>query len=277
MTANGDILMDLVLPICNEVSMFYSDSSRKSKALIAISLLICFVAGCSDHPNANEIAQIQKRGGEVVIDTADNSVAKVWLMQPNIVDADLQCLARLPRLREAYLSRAQITDDGAKLLAGVPLLVRLDLFDTQIDDAGLASIATLTRLKRLGLGNTKITDAGLQTLKSFPDLRELHLSDTHVTDAGMMHVAQLTHLRELDLSNTKVTAAGLERLRRLEALETLRLRGSLIDDSAVQTISAFTRLTDLDLSRTRVSREGVTTIIKALPRAHVNWAPNEDK
>src|SRR5271165_3364940 len=150
------------------------------KAWIVISILVPFCAGCSRHPNATEIAQIKKLGGEVAIDAADNSVAKVWLMQPEVVDADLKCLSRLSRLREAYFNRAQITDDGVKVLAGLPLLVRLDLFDTGVGDAGLASVAHLKGLRRLGLGNTRITDDGLQALIAISDLRELHLGDTMV-------------------------------------------------------------------------------------------------
>ncbi len=40
-----------------------------------------------------------------------------------------------------YLSRSHVTDDGMKHLAGLRMLQKLDLFDTQIGDAGLANLS----------------------------------------------------------------------------------------------------------------------------------------
>ncbi len=51
-----------------ELSMFRRRSSRTSKALIAIGLLTSLFPGCSRHPNANEIAQVEKLGGRVELD-----------------------------------------------------------------------------------------------------------------------------------------------------------------------------------------------------------------
>jgi Leucine-rich repeat (LRR) protein len=268
------IVMQLKSPSSPEADeSFFTNRSRAALAVILITLSVPLCTGCSRHHNATEIAQIQKLGGEVAIDPADNSVAKVWLMKPEVVDADLQCLTRLPRLREAYLNGAQITDSGIKPLVGLALLVRLDLFDTRVGDAGLASIAHLKGLRRLGLGNTKITDEGLPALSAIPDLRELHVGGTLVTDAGMSHVAQLTRLHELDLSNTEVTSEGIERLQSLKALEVLRLRHTVVDDKAVKTISAFIHLRELDLWETDVSEGKVVALREALPRASVGWAP----
>ena len=111
--------------------------------MIAIALLMPLFSGCSRHPNANEISKIQKLGGHVAIDPADNAVAKVWLTQAGVVDADLEGVAGCRRTRELYLSHSQVTDEGLKLLADLPVLVKLDLFHTRIGDAGLANLAKL--------------------------------------------------------------------------------------------------------------------------------------
>jgi hypothetical protein len=76
--------------------------------------------------------------------------------------------------------------DDAKLqhLAGLPLIIALDLSDTQITDAGLPAIADLTRLDYLQLGNTAITDRGLECLSRLKNLQALDLAGTRVTQPG---------------------------------------------------------------------------------------------
>ena len=47
------------------------------------------------HPNAAEIAQINKAGGRVEIDPTDKSVVKAWLTKPTADDSILDSVGRL--------------------------------------------------------------------------------------------------------------------------------------------------------------------------------------
>ena len=193
-----------------------------------------------------------------------------WTARPRI--QTLRAL-RLPRLRELYLSRTQITDAGLKHLAASVTLQKLDLFDTQVGDEGLRSIAKLTTLVRLGLGNTKVTDRGVELLKALPQLQELYLSGTAVTDNGMLAIGQIGQLRSLDLFDTSVTSAGVQHLRRFGGPGASRLGG--------QPCSRRRRKDDLGADRTEIpfpvavagQRRGRSCLRAALPGAKVDWRP----
>ena len=97
--------------------------------------------------------------------------------------------------------------DDAKLqhLAGLPLIIALDLSDTQITDAGLPAIADLTRLDYLQLGNTAITDRGLECLSRLKNLQALDLAGTRVTQAGAKFLERLPKLRVVYARGTGLT------------------------------------------------------------------------
>ena len=79
----------------------------------------------------------------------------------------------------------QITDAGLKVLAKLPKLTKLNLGGTTITDAGLKEVAKLEKLTYLNLNETQITDAGLEEVAKMKQLQELTLTSTKVTKAGV--------------------------------------------------------------------------------------------
>jgi hypothetical protein len=82
------------------------------------------------------------------------------------------------------LSRSQVTDAAADILAKMTNLERLHLENTKITDAGIAKLSALPNLEYLNLYGTKITDGGIAKLASAKDLKKLFVWETGVTQAG---------------------------------------------------------------------------------------------
>jgi hypothetical protein len=94
------------------------------------------------------------------------NIAGVELFYPT--NADLQHVARLPRLRRLYLARAvDVTDAGLAHLTGLTRLKLLVLEDAdQVTDAGLDAIGRIKSLEILELvPGRQMTPAGIGRLK----------------------------------------------------------------------------------------------------------------
>ena len=128
--------------------MLHYKPSRKTGSFFGIGVSVGLLIGCSRHPNAAEIAQINKAGGRVEIDPTDKSIVKAWLTKPTADDSVLDSVVAAATVRELYLSRSHVTDEGLTRLAPLHVIQKLDLFDTGIGDAGLANLGGLTTLTR---------------------------------------------------------------------------------------------------------------------------------
>jgi hypothetical protein len=111
---------------------------------------------------------------------------------------------------------AAIEKSGGRVLrdrsAPQPVVISVDLRETDITDADLASLSALSSVQELYLTGTPITDAGLVRLKGLAQLRKLTLGFTKVTDAGLVHLKGLTRLRVLGLQGTRTTNNGINTL-----------------------------------------------------------------
>ncbi len=119
----------------------------------------------------------------------------------------------LLELEELDLSHSDISDDGMRILSGLPRLESLSLWDTSITDVGLDGLYDLQNLRTLNLSETQVTDAGMKNLERFPALHTLILAETAVGDAAIADLLQLTRLHNLALRGTRITPEGLAQLR----------------------------------------------------------------
>ena len=60
--------------------------------------------------------------------------------ETKVTDTDLAILARVPELKQLWLSRTQVTDAGLVHLAGLPELDLLYLSETQVSDQGVSQL-----------------------------------------------------------------------------------------------------------------------------------------
>jgi Leucine-rich repeat (LRR) protein len=81
-------------------------------------------------------------------------------------------------------------------------------------DADMSIIAELPGVRWLGLFQAPITDAGLPAIGRLSNLEHLDLSFTAISDAGLPELENLHHLRTLSLVGTHVSEAGVKRLQK---------------------------------------------------------------
>jgi mono/diheme cytochrome c family protein len=102
----------------------------------------------------------------------------------------------------------------AALAHAAPVIVDLNLADTDLDDAELASIGALPAATHLRLARNRLTDAALADLAALPSLEHLNLyGNAGITDGGIAALTQSRTLRELFVWQTAVTHDGAARLR----------------------------------------------------------------
>ncbi len=83
-----------------------------------------------------------------------------------IANADLADIAKHMQLRELYLAKTGVSDEGLAHLRPLTQLRVISLADTQITDAGLRHLAAVRSLRQIFLYPTKVTDAGVAELKA---------------------------------------------------------------------------------------------------------------
>ena len=83
-----------------------------------------------------------------------------------VANADLVAIAKHMQLRELYLAKTGVGDEGLAHLRPLTQLRIISLADTQITDAGLKHLAAVKSLRHIFLYPTKVTDAGVAELKA---------------------------------------------------------------------------------------------------------------
>jgi Leucine-rich repeat (LRR) protein/tRNA A-37 threonylcarbamoyl transferase component Bud32 len=210
--------------------------------------------------------------------------------QTNLTEADLACLAQMPRLRELRLRELPIGDGVLAHLGSHADLQTLDLSGTRVTGAGLERLASAHALKHLLLANTPVRDtflgslarfpglqtldlsaagrmtpAGLEAIASLQDLRVLRLRRAQLGDEAVAALARLSKLEELDLEGVGLTDAGIKPLADLPALRKLVLAGNRLTDACTATLAEMKGLQTLNLARTQVSAEAVQQLQRSLP------------
>ena len=96
---------------------------------------------------AKAVAEIEKLGGNVIVDEKSQAVIGVSLRKTKVTDAELVCLKGLTNLEELELERTKVTDAGLEHLQGLTKLQWLGLAGTNVTDAGLEHLQGLTKLQ----------------------------------------------------------------------------------------------------------------------------------
>jgi hypothetical protein len=148
-----------------------------------------FTEGC---PSWHAVAEL--RGSRVIGFNACGSCA----MDGRFGDAQVKDLLNFPRLRTVLLGNQPITDDALVLLAKLPHIERLEVFDTHITDDGLKAVARMADLKWFSLSSTPVTDRGVSYLLSLQNLESIDLEGTRITSASIAMLARLPKLRAIN-------------------------------------------------------------------------------
>jgi hypothetical protein len=189
------------------------------------------------------------------------------LQEIAITPDDYRMIARSRTVEVLDLRKVKNTDEGLKILAGIPQLTGIIIAGDDVTDAGVQELANCRSLDSVTLMTKKVTDAGIQALAALPKLRTLYLLGLTLDgscfrafaepgtlrsltleyvqgfgDAGARHVAKLPNLDELKISTgfgeKKLTSAGIKAIvdARLPAKFDFDTR--LIDDDLLASLLA---------------------------------------
>jgi Leucine-rich repeat (LRR) protein len=172
-----------------------------------------------------------------------------------------------------FVDCAQRLDDrkdveaALQLLEPMSRLKTLSLADCPITDEDLRALGHLRSLRTLSLDRTSITDASAPRIAKFEELEELSLSGTAVTGDALRHLAGLSRLHTLRLSRLAVRSEDLAWLAGLP-LKVLYLDRTQIDDSAASRLIDHLELVVLILSHTNTSDDLIRSLTQ-LPNLQV--------
>ena len=183
----------------------------KPIALVAMFFLLAFAttgqAQGQDQTKSSTkedeaVKKVESNGGRVFRISAADTAREVsfYLSSTPVGDEQLAGINEIGEVIWVNLAGTNVTDDGLKHLAGLPI-------------------------QKLHLERTRIGDDGLSHLKSFKELTYLNVYDTKVTDAGLEHLKDLKQLKKLFVWKSGVTEAGIKKLN--ESLPELKIVGEL--------------------------------------------------
>jgi len=162
-----------------------------SVAFVCTVLVLSAALAPGQEPELNAeateaIAKIQAAGGRAMRIAANTNQfeASYHLASPPVKDANLEPLKSIPELIWLNLANTEITNDGLRHIAGLPLK-KLHLEKTQIGDDGMKHLKGLKDLEYLNIYATKVGDAGLQHLKDLTKLKKLYVWQSAVSEAGI--------------------------------------------------------------------------------------------
>ncbi|MBB47160.1 MAG: hypothetical protein CMJ33_01085 [Phycisphaerae bacterium] len=107
-------------------------------------------------------------------------------IDPPFGDSDLRSIVGLaPVLVELDLSNTEVTDAGLGALVGFDRLRKLTLKGTAVSEESAELLADLTALERLNLFETQMDDSGFEVLLSSSSLRKLYVGSSRVSEAAV--------------------------------------------------------------------------------------------
>jgi hypothetical protein len=150
-----------------------------------------------------------------------------------ITDDALLEFAVFPNMKRFRLRRANISDAGLKVVAGLGKLEEFQAVGSTISGAGLEHLSERKGLKVLDLVDGKLTDDSVGKLLALPALKELRLAGCPITDRSAMLLANLDQLEILDLGGTGITDTALAILKKHATLKQLIITGTKVSRAAI--------------------------------------------
>ena len=100
-------------------------------------------------------------------------------------------------------------EDMASIKSLRPVLVEIDVSNTDVTDQGVAMLVGFEELKRVNLKDTAASDASAQVLAELPDLEVANFFGTGLGDQGLVRLAGSSSLERVYAGGSNVTAEGV--------------------------------------------------------------------
>jgi hypothetical protein len=182
----------------------------------------------------------------------------------NISDAGLEKLSRCWNLEGMGLLLPKMTNKGMMVLATLPKLRQLTIFDSPIDGNGLVHLRPLKdQIEVLQLEGTLVSDEDLIHLRDFNVLRALRLNRTKLTGTGLRHIRDLPKLKWMSLGGTELTDDAFPHIAKMPVLERLVLHGVSVSPDSLLLLRESTSLVSIQLFAEDFTKDEADAIQKA--------------
>jgi len=242
--------------------------------------------------NLHRCWQITTAGFQVIAECARELQVLNLSDCTQLLDADLEALAKLTGLRILNVCSDRLTDIGIAHLAPLTKLTHLSLRSRGVTDMVMNVIGQFVHLEQLELiSTTGITDVGITALLPLVHLKELRFeAGGNVTNAAFVTIGRLMSLEVLEVNHTgpevhpritdqgfaalhplihlrklkfwgyfPISEVGLQAIVNLQDLEHLTLYRLQITDNVLQAVGQFLNLKNLELWQcTRITSRGIT-------------------
>ncbi|MFM8703321.1 MAG: leucine-rich repeat domain-containing protein [Planctomycetia bacterium] len=152
-----------------------------------------------------EVFRCQGFGTEGVLALAGLPLTRLTLRDlPDVGDAALGVLGKLPRLKRLYLHElASLGDEGLRQLAAAKELEVLDIWSLpRMTDATVQVIAGLPNLKELSIRETGVTEASAAAIAGMPKLQSLTFKNNGPLSAEQAAKLKSRKWTKLDLGGS---------------------------------------------------------------------------
>jgi Leucine-rich repeat (LRR) protein len=209
-------------------------------------------------------AALRKFGENVRCDS-DGSIG-LMLSQSGCTDNDLKLVASLPELVTIDLYQCHISDEGLSALTGLRKLRSLHIDENDVKGPGFKHLGALTSLEDLSYsperGRTLTITSHIHHLTALKYLKTLALRFCTVGADGLKPIGQMTNLESLDFLEAEINSPALEHLKGLTKLRKLDLGGNRISDADMVHIGSMTELRYLDVGSGNLTGDGLKHVAK---------------
>lgn len=192
------------------------------------------------------------------------------LQGANITEVGLQNLAKLPMLKELYLTQARLSPASYDAIGQATSLEKLMLDNSDVNDNTLSSLKGLIHLKSLSLESTAISDVGLSQLRQCTELEELQVSNTRIDGSAFKQLKNLAVLKKLGAYGTSIGSAGGPGLRGVKSLEFLSIGKAGITDQFLGELKGNTNLIEINLQENNITDVGLKFLSNCVKLEKIN-------
>lgn len=202
-----------------------------------------------------------RKADETPLVAADYSILDSITEVPELVlsgnavkDPVMEKLRPFRALKSLSLNQAKPSPAGYAVLATLPELHDLFVYDTDAPDEAMKWIVQCKKLQRLHLANLPLTDAAFTEISKLGALEDLSLSGLNkLNSPAFAHFAECRSLKHVSLSGFLVLSGMIENLGKCKELESVVMPAAGLKDADVAPLGGLAKLRSLDLSGSSVT------------------------
>lgn len=193
---------------------------------------------------------------------ANMEAYSINLSKNNISDKSAAMLANSSNISQLYLNDNNITDKGAIALAKNTKIINLQLNHNQIGNAGLKELAKNVKLQTLGVAHNQFDAEGLVAFTQNNVIDSLNISDNHLNYTAADIIAKMPQLKFLYANNNQFSDKGAVALaKKATRFIDINLAENNIGDVGANALSRL-ETTYLNLNNNHISARGAQALAK---------------